>query len=66
MSSEETRVCKGGLLYTSCEKKRNNRKTSGSDPRGVLGHGGGTYNDETCWGLVRQARDLVHERDLER
>lgn len=43
-------------------------KTSESDPRGVLGHGGGTYNDKTFGGSVElgQTRGVVHERDLER
>jgi hypothetical protein len=43
-----------------------NCKVSESDPRGVLGHGGGTYNSKTFGGSVRQTRGLVHERDRER
>jgi len=39
-----------------------NCKTSESDPRGVLGHGGETYNDKTFGGSVTHTRGLVHEK----
>ncbi len=40
---------------------RHNCKASESDPRGVLGHGGETYNDKTFRGPVRQTWGLVDE-----
>jgi hypothetical protein len=39
-----------------------NYKTSESDPRGVLGHGGENYNEKPFGGSVRHTRGPVHEK----
>lgn len=71
MSSEETRVCKDGLLKISREKKcgtiaRRLKVIRGATQRGVPGHDGETYNAKTIGESVGQTRGIVHERDLER
>lgn len=42
-----------------------NCKTSESDPRGVLGHGGETYNDEPFGGSFGTNEALFMKRDLD-